>query len=419
MGISSTFNGNTINPTAQITGNLELIKMGAAKFTLASGSGNSFYGTTTILEGILNLGHPTSLQNSPLDTLECVPGDATNGLQTTATTLTLGGLIGDKNLASVFTTTSGGYGNLTALTLNPYTGATFEYSGVIANGAAGMTLSKTGAGKQILSGANTYTGATSISAGTLAIGANDVLPTTAVSIGNATLDAATFTDTIGTLDLTGPATIHFDINGKLAFASSNAIDWSNDIAGGGTLNITGTFVSGSSLRFGTNSTGLSSPQLARISAAGYIGFSLDANGYLTANAVNGYPTWAAANAGGQGADPDFDNDGVANGIEYILGGAGTTNDLAKLPVVSIAGGDLVFTFIRDQSSTDSTTTDIEVGTTLAAWPDTYNVGTTTANSTPGVTVAEDSPAGFDTITLTVPKGADPKKFAHLKVNVTP
>jgi hypothetical protein len=38
---------------------------------------------------------------------------------------------------------------------------------------------------------------------------------------------------------------------------------------------------------------------------------------------------------------------------------------------------------------------------------------------PPVTVAEDSPAGFDTVTLTVPQSPDTKKFARLKVVITP
>jgi hypothetical protein len=33
-------------------------------------------------------------------------------------------------------------------------------------------------------------------------------------------------------------------------------------------------------------------------------------------------------------------------------------------------------------------------------------------------VTENIPAGFDTITLTVPIGSDPKKFARLNANVT-
>jgi autotransporter-associated beta strand protein len=138
------------------------------------------------------------------------------------------------------------------------------------------TLTKTGAGMLTLSGANTYTGATTINAGTLALGASDVLPNlSAVSIGSATLEAATFADTAGTLDPTGAAAINLGTGATLAFADSSLVDWT-----GGTLNINGTFVSGSSLRFGTTSGGLTSTQLNSITSSGFSGFSLNENGYL-------------------------------------------------------------------------------------------------------------------------------------------
>ncbi len=399
-----TFSGN-LNGTG-----LSLFKSGGGTQTL-SGS-NLFTGSTTVGEGILSLGHSFALQNSTLDTLDSVAGDPANGLRTTVTSLTLGGLTGDKDLAAVFTTTSGGYDALTALTLNPGAGATFDYSGIIADGAAGMTLTKTGLGSQILSGPNTYTGATAISAGTLALGANNVLPETAVSIGNATLDAATFSDTVGTLDPTGPATIHLGAGGNLAFAGSSGIAWN-----GGALSLTGSFVSGVSLRFGTNNGGLTPAQLALITAEGFGPFSLNAAGYLTAIAAVSYEAWAAANVEGQAAGLDFDNDGVANGIEYVLGGTSSTNDLGKLPVISTTGTDLVYTFKRDQASIDgSTTLEIELGTDLVTWPATYLVPTSAVANNPGLTVQKDIPAnGFDTVTLTLPLNPGGKTFARLKV----
>ena len=76
--------------------------------------------------------------------------------------------------------------------------------------------------------------------------------------------------------------------------------------------------------------------------------------------------------------------------------------------------------IRDQASIDgSTAVQIEVGTTLANWPDSYTVPDGAAANNPGVTVAKDSPsAGFDTVTLTLVRAPDETKFARLKVNVT-
>jgi len=137
-----------------------LTKTGVGKLRLSAA--NTFTGTTTVSAGTLELGHALALQRSSLETT----GSGVLTLATGVTAPTFGGLSGAVNLA---TKISGGYGTMTGLTLNPAAGSV-TYSGAIADGAPGMTLTKTGAGTQVLSGANSFTGATSIMAGTLAIG---------------------------------------------------------------------------------------------------------------------------------------------------------------------------------------------------------------------------------------------------------
>jgi hypothetical protein len=96
-------------------------------------------------------------------------------------------------------------------------------------------------------------------------GADDVLPDNSpLAIGNAILDAGTFTDTVGPLEVAGFATIHLNDGAALAFANSGSSDWSN-----GTLAITGSFVPGSSLRFGTDAGGLTTTQLGPHFRSGY------------------------------------------------------------------------------------------------------------------------------------------------------
>ncbi len=143
--------------------NILLTKNGSGTFTLTGA--NTFTGRTLISGGILSLGNTSALSQSPLDTLNSITGDATNGLRTTVTALTMAGLTGNKNFPDVFTTTSGGYTGLTTLTLSPSSGVTHTYSANI--GAGTLNLIKTGAGTQILAAAQTYTGTTTSTAGVL------------------------------------------------------------------------------------------------------------------------------------------------------------------------------------------------------------------------------------------------------------
>jgi autotransporter-associated beta strand protein len=179
------------------TGGLTL--NGAGK-TLTLQGANTYSGTTSLTAGTLALGNNLALQNSTLDTSGSGVINATG-----FTTPTFGGLTGSKNLASVITT---GYGSITGITLNPGSGVTDTYSGVIADGAAGMTLTKTGAGVQTLSGANTYTGATTVHAGTLTLDYSSqnnskVSETAALILGGGTihLSGGTYEQTVASTTL--------------------------------------------------------------------------------------------------------------------------------------------------------------------------------------------------------------------------
>jgi autotransporter-associated beta strand protein len=186
--------------------------------------------------------------------------------------------------------------------------------GVTVNGGAG---SFTSGNLYTLAGANTYTGATTITGGTLALGANNVLAdTTAVTIGGGSLRIGNgFADAVDTLDVTAAATITVGAGASLAFADSSGKAWA------GSLTITGAFVSGASLRFGTDANGLTPAQIAKISGPGLSDIAIDSQGYITATVTGGYNVWAITNAGGQGPELDFDNDGVANGVEFFMNAA--------------------------------------------------------------------------------------------------
>jgi fibronectin-binding autotransporter adhesin len=228
-------------------------------------------------------------------------------------------------------------------------------------------LTKSGAGTFTIAGANTYSGTTTIITGTLALGAGNVLPdSSAISIENATLDASNFTDTAGTLAVTGTAKINLGAGAVLNFASSSAIDWS-----GGTLTLTGTFVSGASLRFGTTRDGLAPAQLALITAAGVTSFTLNANGYLIVSPTVAFSSWITGSfAGGasvpadkRGPNDDPDNDGIGNLLEYAITGQDPT--IPNISIGTLTANTLNFTkrpgisglIYAMQKSTDLGTTD--------------------------------------------------------------
>ena len=305
-------------------------------------------------------------------------------------------------------------------TVNFSTGGVMNITGNIEDLSGPGSIVKIGGNSLTLSGNNIYTGATTISGGTLALGASNVLPdTTAITIATATLNVGTFSDTVGTLDPSAAATIHLGSGAALAFAASNAVNWT-----GGSLTITGTFVSGSSLRFGNSNTGLTPTQLAKFNVTGYVSFSLDGNGYLIGTPTGGYAAWKLINAPTGSSSDDFDGDGVPNGVEYVLGGDKDTNDLDKLPAPTTDGTNMIFTFVRDKDSIKpDTAVAIQVDTDLIDWPtsgpDYYPVPDAPIASTPGVTVIDNAPANTQTIILTVPMAPDAAKFARLNVMITP
>ncbi len=312
------------------------------------------------------------------------------------------------------------------------TAGTGKFSGIIVEHTTTnkTSVSKSGTGKWTLAGANVYTGTTTVTAGTLLINGSQTAASGAVSVAaNATLGGT------GTL---GGDTAIAD-NGRLEFNLSTA-PGSHD-----KLELT----TAKALSFGANATltitssgGATTGLYTLVTAPGGIGalpaftVNLPVGWAALPPAISGndlvinitsiggsaYDTWKTANAPGSNPGDDTDNDGVTNAVEFVLGGSSATQDLDKLPTVSASGANLTLTFKRAISSIDpKTAVLIETSTDLVTWntaPSPYTVPDA-AIAGPPVTVVEDTPAGFDTVTLAVPQSPDTKKFARLKVVITP
>jgi autotransporter-associated beta strand protein len=192
---------------------------------------NTFTGTTTIKSGILWLANSLAIQNSTLDAANSISG----GLRTDQTSLTMGSLSGTKNLRDLFSAAAfnsvnyGGYANVASLTLNPGVGVSSTYGGVITNGAAGMTLTKTGAGTQTLTNTLSYSGATTVSNGVLDVSSAPTFAST-----NWTL-AASGTLKVGTTALSGK-NLAVGVDGT----GAGLLDVTGNLTLGGNLTVTGT-----------------------------------------------------------------------------------------------------------------------------------------------------------------------------------
>ena len=300
------------------------------------GAGASSFGNpSTAARGNINFGNGS---NNP--TLKYIgTGDTTNRVLNLRGSGTLNLEQAGTGLLKFTANTTADASNTGAKTLN-FTGSTSgtgEFGGAIVeqNTTNKTSVSKSGTGKWTLSGTNTYTGTTTISGGTLALGANNVLPNaSAVSIGAATLDAATFTDTAGTLAVTGAATINLGSGAALVFADSSAIAWP------GTLNIIGN-LGVSSISFGSSASALTAAQLDKITVngTGLGDYSLNASGVLILDA--GPPdttpptpspmTWASVPAAADSTSINMTATTAsdASGVEYFFdetsGNAGGTD----------------------------------------------------------------------------------------------
>jgi fibronectin-binding autotransporter adhesin len=380
----------------------------------------------------------------------------TSGGGNTAFKVASGSLTLNGNIAS---NTSG-----RSLLLGGNTGASGIINGIISDGTNPLAIVKSEANTWTLAGTNTYSGTTTVSGGTLLINGNQSASSGAVTVNNgATLGGtgssgavvtvntggtiapgATSVESLetGTVNLADGATLAIDIHTNSGTADQLVVT--------GNVDLTGTV----NLVLNDLGSNVALPPGTKLVIADYSGIwneadvltfggspvanestiTLGANTFIVdysdatlgesaitlsiAGTSNPYLGWAnsySLTGGDIAPTADPDNDGLDNGIEFVIGSNPTTNTPAgNRPAASVIGGNLVFTFKRSDDS-ESFDVFVEHGTTLATWPGQIAIPAG-AYSDANVTVTNNDP-GLDDVTVSIPIGTDEKKFARLRADI--
>lgn len=236
---------------------------GAGNITI-SGSRVSFDNNANTATGVITINPGSILQlnaNTGVRSNASIVNNGTlrlvSGSGTVAPTPVIQGLNGSGGITSL----TPGATNLSV----GFNDASGSFSGVIFNGSSAVSLTKIGAGTQVLSGANVYTGTTTVSGGTLQVGNGGT------------------TGTLGTGAISNNASLVFNRSNTLTVANAISGTGSLTQAGAGTTILTnansytgvtainqGTLRAGSTSAFGNNSA---------VTLANVAGATLDLNGF--------------------------------------------------------------------------------------------------------------------------------------------
>jgi autotransporter-associated beta strand protein len=287
--------------------------------------------------------------------------------------------------------------------------------GGILGGAGGFE--KTGGGVLTLSGANIYTGTSLVSAGTLAVTGDNSAATGDVTV-------ATGATLGGNGNLGGNVAIQSGAHHALAVAATpgtqvtRVITGSLTLTSGNILDLTsvGPVEAGVYVLATANGGITGTPSVVNL-AGGVTGSVTVSGNNLQLTVVGGsaYDTWATTNgltALNKGANQDPDFDGVKNSLEFVLGGNPLASSTNVQPTLAVNATNFVFTFNRNDASEAEVPLAFQYGTTLGAWTNVV-IGADNATSGPEVNIVENTTSP-DTITVTIPKGANTKLFGRLQ-----
>ncbi|WP_367872012.1 autotransporter-associated beta strand repeat-containing protein [Luteolibacter sp. Populi] len=247
-------------------------------------------------------------------------------------------------------------------TIQTWSGTTLTYNGAFTGSGS---LVKDDFGTAILTGAHSWAGDTTVALGTLSFAASGLADTSTVTVGKAATLNLGFsgTDTVSAMFINGI---------QLAPGVYNASHDSGRLAGTGSLTV----------------------------STGPVGTP--------------YQLWASASGiGGAGSAEDSDNDGISNGIEFVIGsdpsGPGSDSNALR-PTATTTATHLVFIYRRaDESAAFAPF--VQYGSDLSGW-------NTAVNGTNGITILEEDDAiatGINRVTVSIPVPANGQSlFARLQ-----
>ena len=448
--LENTSNVNTptrlYNVRGVISGNGNVRVRGGSGTTIRVQANNTFTGDLYMLSGRIQTEFNTNgVESIPNNARIIMSAGASVGLSNTAETIR--GLVGGAATEAVTTSAlinqGRGDSNLCRLTVSDSNAAnTHVFDGRINDGGGPIALTKAGAATQVLNGPCAFTGTTLHTAGKLVINntfASAITVSAGATLGGNMTSTAAITATAAAAKIapgnsTGTmtaASVALNTGGVLDIEIDDSSTPKNDkLAVTGALNITSATLNltvagtpGQSVyvlasygtltgTFGTvtgkpsnydlvynYNDGVSSNNIALVLNDPYVGW------------LATYPALTGAN---RAPNADFDNDGLANGVEFVIGSNPTTPTTSGLPGGVVSGANLVFTFKRSDAS-ETYAVSVETSTDLLTWPPAKAYAIPTIATTgPPVTVVDNGPATLDDVTVTIPMAPDAKKFARLK-----
>ncbi len=310
------------------------------------------------------------------------------------------------------------------------------------NGSIVGGLVKLGAGTMELTGTGTYTGTTDVQEGTLKVNTSltsaSILLATGTTLAGNGSTTGSVTAAAGSFIAPGASAGTFSAGGDVALNGTLLVELDGSSGDkldvGGALDITTATVDFSVLGGGatlpvyviaeyTTLTGAAFATVNNLPAGYTLVYDHGANSNqiaLVDPSADPYLTWATSppynlSGGNELPGVDADGDGLANAIEFVLGGnPANANDNDKRPTGAVSGGNFVFTFRRTDLSNYSPVPFVEYGSTLSGW-------TPAENGVNGVSIVVTDDfygAGIDRVVVSIPQAlaTGQKLFARLNAN---